>query len=243
MSLQGINVRKSFGSAPVLHGVDIEIHPGTITTVIGPSGSGKSTLLRSLALLDPPTSGEVVLDGERIVFPRGKPIPVKYVWPRLTVVFQQLFLWPHLTIRQNALLPLRSRQIDNPEDRVECVIQSFGIASFADRYPNQVSIGQRQLGAIARALALEPRYLLLDEITSALDVEYVAMILETLQRQRSEGVAILLVSHLIDFARKSADQIVFLDEGVVAERGASTILDEPETDRLKRFLGLVLEAR
>lgn len=241
--LEGIDIRKSYEKTEILHGINIRIEPGTITTIIGPSGCGKSTLLRCLALLDPPTAGKVVLDGEQIAFPRTEPIPTQDVWPRLTVVFQQLFLWPHLTIRQNALLPLRIRGTSDPEDRVETIIQDFGIASFADRFPNEVSIGQRQLGAIARALALEPRYLLLDEITSALDVEYVAMILERLRMLRSDGVALLLVSHLIDFARKSADQIVFMDNGTVVEQGNSTILDRPETKRLERFLGLVLDAR
>src|SRR5512132_4046301 len=98
MSLKGIGIRKSFGSAEILRGIDLEIAPGTITTVIGPSGSGKSTLIRSLALLDPPTEGEIILDDERIVFPHAVPVPTQHVWPRLTVVFQQLFLWPHLTI-------------------------------------------------------------------------------------------------------------------------------------------------
>lgn len=241
--LEGVDIFKSYGAAEILHGVNVQIHPGTITTIIGPSGSGKSTLLRSLALLDPPTAGAVVLDGKRIAFPRQEPIPTEEVWPRLTVVFQQLFLWPHLTIRQNALLPLRSRGITDAERRVATVIQDFGIASFADRFPNEVSLGQRQLGAIARAFALEPHYLLLDEITSALDVEYVAMILEKLKQLRDRGVALLLISHLIDFARKSADQIVFLDGGSVVEQGTPEILNRPQSKRLERFLGLVLGAR
>ncbi len=243
MALRGIDIRKRFGDAEILRGIDLHVERGTITTVIGPSGSGKSTLLRSLALLDPPDSGEVVLDDHRIVFPRQEPIPTQEVWPCLTVVFQQLFLWPHLTIRQNIFLPLRSRRIDESVERAEHVIQDLGIAAFADRFPNEVSVGQRQLGAIARALALEPRYLLLDEITSALDVEYVAMILERLKRLRASGVAILLVSHLIDFARQSADQIVFLDAGVVVDSGPPGILEAPGSDRLEKFLGLVLEAR
>ena len=241
MALKGVGVRKAFGPMEILHGVDIEIKPGTITTVIGPSGSGKSTLLRSLALLDPPNSGDIVLDGQCISFPRKEAVPA--IWPQVTVVFQQLFLWPHLTLRQNALLPLRARKVDDPEERVERIIQDFGIASFADRFPNEVSIGQRQLGAIARAFALNPRYLLLDEITSALDVEYVAMILERLQRLKGDGVGLLLVSHLIGFARKSADQIVFLDGGSIVERGPASILDKPQTCRLRQFLGMVLGAR
>ncbi len=243
LALRGIGIRKSFGDAEILHGIDLEVEPGTITTVIGPSGSGKSTLLRGLALLDPPDEGDVHLDEQRIAFPRTEPIPTREIWPHLTVVFQQLFLWPHLTIRQNVALPLRSRQAEDPAGRADTVIEDFGIATFADRFPNEVSVGQRQLGAIARALALRPRYLLLDEITSALDVEYVAMILDRLKKLRSDGVGILLVSHLIDFARRSADRIVFLDGGAVVESGPPGILDAPESERLERFLGLVLGAR
>jgi ABC-type polar amino acid transport system ATPase subunit len=241
--LHGINIHKSFGAAEILHGIDIRLNPGTITTLIGPSGSGKTTLLRCLTLLDPPTSGEIAIDGTRVSFPRTSAIPAQSVWPRVTIVFQQLFLWPHLTIRENALLPLRSRKIDCPEDRVASVIEDLEIEAFADRFPNEVSLGQRQLGAIARALALEPEYLLLDEITSALDVEYVAMILQRLKRLRSKQVAILIVSHLIDFAKKSADYVVFLDDGLIVEHGSPTILEKPESTRLNRFLGLVLEAR
>jgi len=243
MALRGIGIHKRFGDSEILHGVDLQVEPGTITTVIGPSGSGKTTLLRSLALLDPPEVGEVVLDEHRIAFPRTEPLPTGDIWPHLTVVFQQLFLWPHLTIRDNVLLPLKSRRVDESSDRAEAAIQGLGISSFVDRYPNEVSLGQRQLGAIARALALEPRYLLLDEITSALDVEYVAMILERLKTLRSTGVGILIVSHLINFARQSADQIVFLDEGAVVESGSPTILDKPLSERLEKFLGLVLGAR
>ena len=241
--LKGTAIHKSFGKTEILHGIDIQMSPGTITTIIGPSGCGKSTLLRSLALLDPPTSGEVAVDDLSIKFPRDTPVPTSQVWPQLTVVFQQLFLWPHLTIRGNILLPLRSRAVADAEARVELILQDFGIAGFADRHPNEVSLGQRQLGAIARALALEPRYLLLDEVTSALDVEYVAMILDRLQRLKAAGVAILIVSHLLDFARKSADQVVFIDQGFIVEKGTPEILTKPSTNRLERFLGLVMEAR
>jgi ABC-type polar amino acid transport system ATPase subunit len=241
--LRGEKIHKSFGKVEILHEIDIQVQPGTITTIIGPSGSGKSMLLRCLALLDPPTSGTVTIDEQTVTFPRDNHIPEQFAWPQLTVVFQQLFLWPHLTIRQNAVLPLRSRGIPSPEDRVDQIIKDFGISGLADRYPNEVSLGQRQLGAIARALALKPRYLLLDEITSALDVEYVAMILERLKNLRDEGVGLLLVSHFINFARHSANQIVFLDEGTLVEQGSPEILDHPRSSRLERFLGLVLGAR
>ena len=135
----------------ILHGIDINVEPGTITTLIGPSGSGKSMLLRNLAMLDPPTSGEVVVDELSVTFPRDTPVPTVQVWPRLTVVFQQLFLWPHITLRQNIHLPLRCRHATDADDRVESILEDFGISDLADRHANEVSLGQRQLAAIARA--------------------------------------------------------------------------------------------
>lgn len=241
--LEGIDLSKAYGQAKILTDINVKVEPGTITTVIGPSGCGKTTLLRSLALLDPPTSGRVSVDGQRFVFPRdggNSPFPI---WPDVTVVFQQLFLWPHLTIRENAMLPLRTRGDANAHDKVDRIIQDFDISRFADRYPNQVSIGQRQLGALIRALALEPKYILLDEVTSALDVEYIALVLSCLKRLRSEGVGLLVVSHLLRFAQDSADQVVFLVDGQVMESGPTDILSNPGTERLERFLGQLFQAR
>jgi polar amino acid transport system ATP-binding protein len=209
--IEATHLRKRFGSVTVLDDVTVRLAPGTITTLIGPSGSGKSTLLRALALLEPPDSGVIKIDSEEFAFPRtnGNSHP-PFPWPKVTVVFQQLFLWPHLTLKENILLPLRKHGDGEAEGRVADLVQDIGIEAFLHRYPNEVSLGQRQLVAIVRALALNPRYLLLDEITSALDVEFVAKVLQLVKKRREAGAGILIITHYIGFARQSADQVLFL---------------------------------
>lgn len=239
--LRARNLRKSFGALTVLDDVSLDLAPGTITTLIGPSGSGKSTLLRALALLELPEAGSVSINGNEYVFPMGNGATVSpHPWPLLTVVFQQLFLWPHLTLRQNIELPLRGRGRKAARATASEMLATLELEEFVDRYPNEASLGQRQLCAIGRALALRPRYLLLDEITSSLDVEYVARVLGVIRRVRDEGVAILIITHYIGFARRSADQVLFLDSAVIAERGTPSILDHPSSQRLSEFLSLLL---
>ena len=176
--LSGNNIRKSFDGTEVLQGVDIEVWPGRISVLIGPSGSGKTTLIRTLGLIDPPSEGQVIIDGHTYQFPLQKGQTIEPPWPDLTVVFQQHFLWPHLTLRRNILLPLSQRS--ETRRSVDELIEIFGMDEFIDRYPNEVSIGQRQRTALARAFALEPKYILLDEITSALDVEQTGVVIHHL---------------------------------------------------------------
>jgi polar amino acid transport system ATP-binding protein len=236
--LTGKGLRKRFARHDVLNGVDACVPPGSITAIIGPSGGGKSTLLRAMALLDPPDAGTVEMDGTVYAFPsaaNGKPMP----WPLVTIVFQQLFLWPHLTLRDNIELPLRLRHVSPSDHEVDLLLARFELDAIADRYPNEVSIGQRQRGALVRALALRPRYLLLDEITSALDVEHVGRVLEQLMLERSRGMGVLLVTHLIGFARRAADTIFFMEHGAITEQGSASVLSQPRTERLARFLSLV----
>lgn len=233
------NITKTLGGNCILRGVDVSVAPGQITAVIGPSGSGKSTLLRALSLLDPPDSGTVTIDETTYDFPLREGEPFTPPWPKLTVVFQQLFLWPHLTVRQNIALPVRNTGDPEQGRLVDELIELFQIGDFADRYPNEVSLGQRQRGAIARALALKPKYLLLDEITSALDIEYVAAMLNHLKRLRDQGTSILVITHYIGFARRSADRVMFVEKGQVLEEGSPEVLSTPKTDRLARFLSLV----
>jgi len=226
----------------VLDDVSLTASPGQITAVIGPSGSGKSTLMRALSLLDPPTSGSIEINGRTYRFPDDARKQIDPPWPALGVVFQQLFLWPHLTLRQNVLLPLRLRSGATGPGQVDELIDYFDLSEAADRYPNETSLGQRQRAALIRALVLEPQYLLLDEITSALDVEHVGKVLNLLRQIRSRGVAVIVVTHLLGFARSSADQILFLDRGKVVETGPSTILGAPSTERLKKFVTLAESA-
>jgi ABC-type polar amino acid transport system ATPase subunit len=237
--LAGQKLRKTFGSLVALNDVDVSVARDKITVVIGPSGSGKTTLLRALALLDPPDRGCVSIDGTAFQFPRRNSGTLAPPWPKVTVVFQQLFLWPHLTLRENILLPLRLNGGDFA--RFEEVIRLFGMIDFLDRYPNEASLGQRQRAALARALVLEPHYVLLDEITSALDIEQTGIIMNYLFSLRDRGIGLMVVTHFIGFAkrilaRREGDQLVFLEGGSVLESGDIGVLENPKHPRLRAFL-------
>ena len=226
----------------IFKSVDLEIKPGEITVLIGPSGTGKTTLLRCLALLDPPQTGEIAIDDEAFIFPEpreGNPAPP---WPKLTAVFQQLFLWPHLTLRENILMPVRLRGLADNGTELEKLIEAFDMQEFIDHYPNEASLGQRQRVALARSLMLKPRYLLLDEITSALDVEQIAKILSYLKTLRGQDIGIFLITHLLGFAHHAADQVLFMADGTIAERGGPDILKNPQTERLYQFLSVIAAA-
>ena len=235
--LTALGLHKSFGNKPVLRGVDLAIAPGQITCVIGPSGTGKTTLLRALALLDYPDAGEIEIDETAYRFPLPSKAKIAPPWPRVTAVFQSLFLWPHLTLRENIMLPARNCNPDAARD-IEGLIALFEMAAFIDHYPNEASVGQRQRVALARALILNPHYILMDEITSALDIEQTARILTKLAHLKERGIGMFLITHHIGFARKAADQIVFMSEGRIEEKGGPEILTRPTSGRLKQFLSM-----
>lgn len=234
-------ISKSYGQTSILRNVDVEVHPGEITVVIGPSGSGKSTMLRALSLLDPPDAGSITIDDRIFGFPSRNGVALAPPWPSVTVVFQQLFLWPHLTLRQNIELPATENGGLHRED-IQELVEEFELEHFIGRYPNEVSLGQRQRAALVRAIALKPRYLLLDEITSALDIEHVSKVLNCLDRLQKENTGILVITHLIGFARRSADRVVFLENGQVLASGGPSLLVSPENQRLRKFLSLVESA-
>ena len=237
------NIHKTFEGHKVLNGIDIDIEPGKITCLIGPSGSGKTTLLRALGLLEYPEQGNILIDNKKYHFPlpKDKPEIKKGPWPKVTVVFQSLFLWPHMTLRQNIALPAlnKKRSISNLDKKIDKLVEAFDMGAFIHRYPNEASLGQRQRVALARALILEPQYVLLDEITSSLDVEQIEKILSYLQMLRAEGMGVFLITHLLGFARRAADKIVFVDGGKVQEQGGPEILENPQSPRLKKFLATV----
>ena len=222
--------------------VSLRLAPGTITALLGPSGAGKTTLLKCLAGLEEPLSGTIAIDDAVYSYPppaKGNPPPP---WPNATVVFQQLFLWPHLSLRDNILLPVRNKDPRETAALLEQLCAWFDMTHFIDRFPNETSRGQQQRAALARALMLKPRYLFCDEITSALDVEQVAKVMTSLEQIKAQGVGVMLITHQLGFAHRAADQILFFDQGRIIEQGTPAILDTPQTPRLQEFLNLVKAA-
>jgi len=236
-------IDKAIAGHQVLRGVSLRLPPGSITVLLGPSGSGKSTLIRAMSLLDPPDSGELTFKDREYRFgaaAAGKPENPAPPWPDLTVVFQGHFLWPHLTLRQNGMLPC-----ENDPDAARRLVEladNFDIAGLLDRYPNQVSVGQRQRAALVRALMLNPSCIMLDEVTAALDSEQTGKILGYLLErwQGQTDLAALIVTHHIGFARRLiGDQenanVAFMADGAIVESGRG-ILKAPQSEQLREFL-------
>lgn len=234
------NIIKRFDDRLILDNVSLEIKPGTITSIIGPSGSGKTTLLKTMGMLELAESGSISIDDVSYNFPTT--IEGREPWPKVTIVFQQLFIWPHLTLKENILLPLSEHISDEQQKQFDDLIKLFDMDHFVERYPNEVSIGQRQRAAIVRALMLNPKYILLDEVTSSLDVEQIAVILSHLEDIKKRGVGVVLVTHLLNFAKSVSDQIIFLDHGKILESGTKDILDNSSNERLRQFTSLVEKA-
>ncbi len=233
------NFNKAVKSRVLLKNANITLKPGEITAIIGPSGAGKTTLLRALALLDQPDSGTLVIDTQEYVFPLMGPLQPN-PWPAVTVVFQQLFLWPHLTLRENVLLPACNFPRDSLESELQALVDVLGLGEFIDRFPNEASYGQRQRVALARALLLQPKYLLMDEVTSALDVAQVYNLMQFLPLLKQQNIGMLMITHHLNFARQVADQTVFMADGEILETGPTLqILDNPQHPRAAEFVAMV----
>jgi polar amino acid transport system ATP-binding protein len=242
--IEARGVTKTFGDTPVLRGIDLAVREHEAVALIGASGSGKSTLLRCMDLLDPIDDGDVLLDGEVVTDPSVDPVAVRR---KLGMVFQAFNLFPHLTAIENvALAPVRAQGLgrDAARARAADLLKRFGLAGREGARPDDLSGGQQQRVAIARALATQPRALLLDEITSALDPELVGEVLEVVRDLKAQGTTMLVTTHEMGFARDVADEVCFLHEGRILERGApAAVLEDPQQPETQRFLRRLLAAR
>jgi polar amino acid transport system ATP-binding protein len=236
-------VTKAFGEREVLCGVDVTVAEHRALALIGASGSGKSTLLRCIDLLEEVDDGDVFLDGEVITDPSVSPVEVRR---KLGVVFQAYNLFPHMTALQNVVLGERRAHgvpKAEAEERGRALLARFGLAGREDDRPDHLSGGQQQRVAIARAFAGQPRALLLDEITSALDPELVGEVLAAVCDLKAEGMTMVIATHEMSFAREVADEVAFLHEGRIIESGPpERVLEAPEREETKRFLRRLLEA-
>ena len=235
------NLHKSFDSLQVLKGVNQHIKPGEKVVVIGPSGSGKSTFLRCLNLLEQPTAGEIIFDGQTITDPK---CDINLIRRRMGMVFQQFNLFPHLTVLQNmTLAPIQTGLMkkEEAEARAMKLLERVNLVEKAHVYPKQLSGGQQQRIAIVRALCMNPDVMLFDEPTSALDPEMVGEVLEVMKQLAEEGMTMVVVTHEMGFAREVADRVLFMDEGIVMEEGTpAEIFSNPKNPRTQDFLRKVL---
>jgi len=232
---------KNFEGVDVLKSVSIDINKGDVMCVIGPSGSGKSTFLRCLNLLEKPTSGQIIFEGNDLT---DKKTDLNAHRQRMGMVFQQFNLFPHMTILKNltcAPVMLKKMTKEQAEAKAMELLARVGLADRANSYPNQLSGGQKQRVAIVRALCMEPDVMLFDEPTSALDPEMVGEVLDVMRELAAEGMTMVVVTHEMGFAREVSNRVIFLDDGIIAEEGTpEELFGNPKCERLQSFLAKVL---
>ena len=235
-------LKKNFGDLEVLKGIDQHIKKGEKVAVIGPSGSGKSTFLRCLNMLETPTEGEILIEGESIT---DKKVDITHIREKMGMVFQQFNLFPHLTILENiTLAPMKVKKMKQAEaeELAKELLKKVGLEDKAESYPAQLSGGQQQRIAIARALAMKPDIMLFDEPTSALDPEMVGEVLAVMKDLADAGMTMVVVTHEMGFAREVASRVLFMDEGYVCEEGTpEEVFDNPKNPRTQAFLSKVLK--
>lgn len=234
-------LEKYFGKHKVLKGINEEVKKGEVVVVIGPSGSGKSTFLRCLNLLEQPTSGEIIFEGNNII---DKKININKIREKMGMVFQQFNLFPHKTVMENIIMaPMKVKgwKKDEAIKKGEELLEKVGLLEKKDAYPNSLSGGQKQRIAIARALAMEPDVMLFDEPTSALDPEMVGEVLSVMKSLANDGMTMIIVTHEMGFAKEVGDRILFMDEGIIIESGSpEDVFDNPKSQRTMNFLSKVL---
>ena len=234
-------LKKSFCDLKVLKGIDQHVRKGEKIVLIGPSGSGKSTFLRCLNLLETPTEGEILIEGESITAPKTN---VNKLREKMGMVFQHFNLFPHLSVIENiTLAPIKVKKKNASDANKKAIelLNIVGLSDKADSYPGQLSGGQKQRIAIARALAMEPDIMLFDEPTSALDPEMVGEVLEVMKNLANAGMTMVVVTHEMGFAREVASRVLFMDDGMVVEEGSpEKLFGNPQNQRTKDFLGKIL---
>lgn len=241
-------IRKNFGENEVLKGVSLDVAAGEVVSIIGASGSGKSTFLRSINALEMPQSGFMEFENLSFDFrPDSRffpsPVQLQALRSRVGMVFQSYNLWPHMTVLENVIhAPIKILKMSRSHaiDEAEALLARIGLFEKRQSYPARLSGGQQQRVAIVRALAMKPRLMLFDEVTSALDPELVHEVLVLMAALASDGMTMLLVTHEIAFARDVSSRVLFFDKGVIGEAGSPDILRHPESDRLKQFLYRIL---
>lgn len=235
------NLSKSFGNLEVLKNISTYIAPQEVVCIIGSSGSGKSTFLRCLNLLEEPTSGEIIIEGQNIV---EKDTDINKLRQKMGMVFQQFNLFPQKSVIQNiTLAPMKLKKKSKKEAEALAMelLKKVGLSEKADVYPTNLSGGQQQRVAIARALAMEPHVMLFDEPTSALDPEMVGEVLRVMKQLAKEGMTMVIVTHEMGFAREVADRVIYIDEGRIVEEGnPKDLFSNPTHERTKAFLSKVL---
>ncbi len=243
-------VHKSYGRLEVLKGVSMEVNKGEVFVLLGPSGSGKSTFLRCINHLEKINAGRIYVDGDLIGYRERdgklheqKDSEIVASRAEIGMVFQSFNLFPHMTAIENVMLAQRivlGRKSDEARAKAIELIERVGLADKVDEYPSRLSGGQQQRVAIARALAMDPLLMLFDEVTSALDPELVQDVLDVMRGLAKEGMTMIVVTHEMGFARDVADQVVFMDQGVIVEQGSpKQVIERPREERTKRFLGQV----
>ena len=235
------NVNKWFGDFQVLTDINETIERGQTVVICGPSGSGKSTLLRCINGLEPYQKGEIIVDGVSLSDPKTNLYELR---ENIGMVFQRFELYPHMTALQNiSLAPMKVRKLskDKAEKKAMALLKRVGIPDKAEAYPANLSGGQQQRVAIARSLAMEPKYMMFDEPTSALDPEMIKEVLDVMIALAKEGMTMLCVTHEMGFAREVADEIIFMDYGKIVERGTyEEFFENPKSERAKEFLKQIL---
>lgn len=241
ITVNGVKKHYLGGAVKALDGVDLEIDKGEVVVIIGPSGSGKSTMLRSLNLLEIPTEGHIIFDGEDLTNPK---LNINRHRQKMGMVFQHFNLFPNMTILRNmtiAPIKLLKKTPQEAEQKALELLEAVGLKDRADSYPSQLSGGQKQRVAIVRALCMEPEVMLFDEPTSALDPEMVGEVLQVMQQLANDGMTMVIVTHEMGFAKEVASRVIFMDEGRILEQGTpDEIFNHPKDQRLVDFLSKVL---